>query len=230
MNTGNTEYISATEASHRYHISDKTIRKWIKHGHLEAEKRAVHGLQQYFIVPAEIERYIAERQLSEQSNLAERLAELEKEVRELRDRVAVLEQSEATTGVAEPAEHVDKPVAKARATRSSKPPRALVMKEQRPAKAIRSSEPSVVPVVKEQLTKTQAVRASQPSEVPAGSITLAQLATELGISRTTFLGHVKTKDLEHIAVPKRNRPGEFERYFTPEQVQSVKEWHTGTKR
>lgn len=66
-----------------------------------------------------------------------------------------------------------------------------------------------------------------PDDLPAGSITLAEMAQELGINRTTLLGHVRNEanHLEHIAIEKANRPGEYSRYFSPEQADVVRKWH-----
>lgn len=88
-----------------------------------------------------------------------------------------------------------------------------------------------VPPPPGQRVQTQAadkpVSTSTRPDLPEGTITLAQLATELGINRTTLVGHVKNESnhLNHIAIPRQNRPGEYLRYFTPEQVEHVKEWH-----
>jgi len=71
-----------------------------------------------------------------------------------------------------------------------------------------------------------------PTDLPEGSIALAELAQQLGINRTTLLGHVKNEanNLAHIAIPRPGRANEFTRYFTPEQALVVREWHTTNSR
>jgi len=63
------------------------------------------------------------------------------------------------------------------------------------------------------------------AEVPEGSITFNQLIAELGIARATLREHIKNKGWEHIAIPKPNRSNEYDRYFTPEQAQVVRDWY-----
>jgi hypothetical protein len=55
------EYISAMEASRRYHLSDKTIRKWIKSGKLPAQEQFIEGLRQYAISTDDIELLLIRR-------------------------------------------------------------------------------------------------------------------------------------------------------------------------
>ena len=67
-------------------------------------------------------------------------------------------------------------------------------------------------------------------EVSEGTIPLAQLADELGIKVSTFRGHLKNQGFEHIAMPKPGRVNEYTRYFTPEQAEIVRAWHTANSK
>lgn len=90
------------------------------------------------------------------------------------------------------------------------------------------------PLIAPQLvrTPTHKTKPSQPHstaipELPEGTISLKELAEELGIGRTTLLPQIMDNGLEHIAIPLRDlgKPGAgYERYFTPEQAQAVREW------
>lgn len=66
-----------------------------------------------------------------------------------------------------------------------------------------------------------------PNNLPPGTLTLSELADELGISRTTLLGHcTKKKDrLNHEARELQSRPGQYARFFTPEQAMKARAWH-----
>jgi excisionase family DNA binding protein len=65
-------------------------------------------------------------------------------------------------------------------------------------------------------------------EKPGETITLQELADELGIARQTLLERVTNErnGLAHIAVPIAGRPThEHTRYFTQEQAERVRVWH-----
>ena len=72
--------------------------------------------------------------------------------------------------------------------------------------------------------------ASLPPDLPEGTLHINDFATQLGISRTTLLGQVRDYNIEHIAIPKANRPNESDRYFTPEQQQKFKDWRAARRR
>jgi len=67
------------------------------------------------------------------------------------------------------------------------------------------------------------VRVTSPSDLPPGTLTLNELADELGIKRTTMIGHCK--HLAHEARALQSRPGQYARFFTPEQAEQARAWH-----
>lgn len=95
--------------------------------------------------------------------------------------------------------------------------------------------PSILPVqAPVQVTTAQATHApprhhTMPSELPPGTITLNELATELGVNRSTLYEQVRDNHLDHISIPlsELGKPGAGqERFFTPAQAQAVRDWRT----
>ncbi len=85
------EYITATEASRRYHISEKTIRTWLKTGKLPAHKARVDGLDQWQINTEEIEQVIAQKH-SRIDTTGIVLVEMQRQIDELRAEIDALKQ------------------------------------------------------------------------------------------------------------------------------------------
>lgn len=80
-------HITVTEAERTYHISQKTLRKWIRDNILPAQEVYVNGLRQYAIAPSDIEMIMAQkamiRKIPEDTStpsIERRIAELERKV------------------------------------------------------------------------------------------------------------------------------------------------------
>src|SRR5258706_6789101 len=83
-------HITVTEAERTYHISQKTIRKWIRDGLLPAQEVYVNGLRQYAIATSDIEAIIAQKAMGRSipnhtstPSTEQRLTALERRVAEL---------------------------------------------------------------------------------------------------------------------------------------------------
>ncbi len=62
---------------------------------------------------------------------------------------------------------------------------------------------------------------AHPENVPPDAIPLYQFARENGLDRRKMLDHLLRNNQEHIAVPIAARPGQYERYLTPEQQAAI---------
>jgi hypothetical protein len=112
------EYLKVREAALKYQISEKTLRKWITSKQLASTTRMVNGVEQYALLPEDIEKLIAEKSLeakqaqpatsghvqdlspdreqitalaSELSNQSEALEAMQQKLEALQERVAILE-------------------------------------------------------------------------------------------------------------------------------------------
>lgn len=86
------EYISATEAARRYHVSEKTVRTWLKTKKLPAQKIKVDGLDQWQIDTEDIEQVIAKKQ-TRVDTTGIVLVDMQRQIDELRAEVNALKQS-----------------------------------------------------------------------------------------------------------------------------------------
>lgn len=88
-------------------------------------------------------------------------------------------------------------------------------------------QPSEQAAPREQVSVTshKQVPVTSPNDLPSGTLTLAEMARELGISRSTLVGHCTRGTLEHESRPLQSRPGEHARFFTPEQAEAARIWH-----
>lgn len=75
------------------------------------------------------------------------------------------------------------------------------------------------------VVKEPAPMPAAPGNLPSGTLTLAEMAHELGISRSTLVGHCTRGTLEHESRPLQSRPNEHARFFTPEQAEAARIWH-----
>lgn len=80
-------------------------------------------------------------------------------------------------------------------------------------------------------TRPEQVRPSvaHSTAIPEGSITLRELADELGVNRTTLYEQIRDHGLEHISISLRDlgKAGAgYERYFSPPQAEAVRRWRT----
>lgn len=125
------EYITATEASRRYAISEKTIRTWLKTGKLPAHKTKVDGLDQWQINTEDIEQVIALK-YSRIDTTGIVLVEMQREIDELKAEIDALKQSREPHAAQPP------PTAHAEPARSSvahsgaivgQPPNTLTLQE-----------------------------------------------------------------------------------------------------
>ena len=88
-------YITASEAARRIGVTDKTVRKWIVQGKLDAHH--VHP-NQLAILETDIERIIRERRLYQDNDnqsrhtLLNRLLDVEQKIAEQEKKLATLEQ------------------------------------------------------------------------------------------------------------------------------------------
>lgn len=95
-----------------------------------------------------------------------------------------------------------------------------------PVRVLRENyEPSTPgPVV----LKPPAQKPSAPApiaDLPDGTLTLAEMARDLGISRSTLVGYCTRGTLAHESRPLQSRPNEHARFFTPEQAAAARAWH-----
>lgn len=88
--------VTITEATRQYHISEKTLRKWIRHGDLSVQEIFVQRRRYVYLETSELERVIAEKEMehtrtvpnqSRESEILERLEAIER-------RLDTLEQQE----------------------------------------------------------------------------------------------------------------------------------------
>src|SRR5579863_186515 len=88
-------YITAVEASRRIGVGERTIRLWISQGKLKAEKVAVNRLaideREVDKIVKKRSKYKDSRQEKYDSDVYERIAELEKQVALLTDRISMIE-------------------------------------------------------------------------------------------------------------------------------------------
>lgn len=86
---------------------------------------------------------------------------------------------------------------------------------------------SHVQVTHAQATHAPPQRHIVPSELPEGTLTLNELAAELGVNRSTLYEQVRDNNLDHISIPlsELGKPGAGqERFFTPEQAHRLRNW------
>ncbi|OLD63685.1 MAG: hypothetical protein AUF65_01635 [Chloroflexi bacterium 13_1_20CM_50_12] len=90
--------------------------------------------------------------------------------------------------------------------------------------AVKSTSPPVKARSRPSDKQREAVE-EVPPDLPEGTITIAKMADQLGINRSTLAEHAKAGKLEHIAIPIASRPGKYTRYFSPEQQIAARTWH-----
>jgi predicted nucleic acid-binding Zn-ribbon protein len=98
-----TETISLTEATHRYRIGEKTLRKWIQGAGIATKKPDDQNRLQWQIDVAALEKLLAEKSIGRDTGIAS-TSEIEalradfeaqkQEIGSLRERVAALEQQQ----------------------------------------------------------------------------------------------------------------------------------------
>lgn len=76
-----------------------------------------------------------------------------------------------------------------------------------------------------QIAPHEQASVTSPNDLPEDTLTVAEMARELGISRSTLVGHCTRGTLEHESRPLQSRPGEHARFFTPAQAEAARIWH-----
>jgi excisionase family DNA binding protein len=195
--------LSVREAARRLSVDERTIRRWIVSGRL-ASQHAVNG--RMLIDEGEVERALLESQSGPPPQATLDLGLLMAKVNLMQSEMETMRQRieylEARAGPRE-----KKQVA---------PPR--------PAPDVTPSSEKPLPLWPE---------ASELEDAqPPGTISLQDLADELGISRTTLLGHVLNprNKLQHIPIAIPGRQGQFKRYFDVDQAELVRVWYESHSR
>lgn len=96
------ELLTATEASRRYSISERTIRSWIRVGKLDARKAKIDGLDSWQIDTDEIEKAIARKKAGKLN--ASTLPEVFARMEALESRLSAIEEMLATMTALQPQE------------------------------------------------------------------------------------------------------------------------------
>lgn len=125
------EYITATEAARRYHISEKTIRTWLKTGKLPAHKAKVDGLDQWQIDTDDIEQLIAQKH-SRIDTTGIVLVEMQRQIDELRAEIDALKRDgELHAAQPPPTTHAEqaKPSAAHSGAIPGQPPNTITLQE-----------------------------------------------------------------------------------------------------
>ncbi len=184
--------LSAREAARRLGKDERTIRRWVHAGKLQQRKSASNRLA---IDEGEIERLAAQLTAADQ--------EKRQEMIDLQARILQLEQEQA---------RIRARLAMLEDRQAGAPERAG-----RPAEIVYKPRPVRPRLITEQ--------ASAPADVPPGSRQATEFATAHGISRVTFRDHmtvgIRGELVEHIAIPKPNKPRETDRWLSPEQQQAA---------
>jgi excisionase family DNA binding protein len=190
-------YITASEAARRIGCTDKTVRKWIAQGKLDAHHVTPNQLA---ILETDVARIIRERRLYQdddnQDTLLSRVQSLEQKVVEQEQRLASLERD--LHRIAQEAKNRPVPSSTRQSTRT-------------PAKGPENAN--------------MEARKSVSDELPDGTLTAVELADKLGISYTRFesmMRHgVRGDSLDITKIPHRTRAGYFQNYFTPAQQEQA---------
>jgi excisionase family DNA binding protein len=203
---------TAIEAARELGVSEKTIRRWVEDGKLQARRIAKNRLA---IAESEIARLQMEREQSGASedsreDQAARLEDLERKYSDLERRLAALEARDQFTSL--PAASISGPGTRTRPARD----------RERPAQ--RELFNAEIPV---------------PPEIPDGSLQYADFANMHGMNPYTFRDHLtigigrglEEKDrVPHFTRPIPNRR-EVERWLSPEQqYQAILFWQRHGKK
>jgi excisionase family DNA binding protein len=191
------KYLNAMQAARAIGCSDKTVRNWIRDGKLTAVRTPSNRLGIPESEVSEMRRqYLQFSQPN--SDVSEKLNSLEQRIATLEHRIAALEQE------------------KREATMGKGPDVSASMGKDTA-----------------QLSRAQK-RLLEPSEsisqgLPVGSMRVVEFAAKYGISRSTVMHHVQKgiagERLETIEKAKPSRPGQSERWLTPDlQEKALQFW------
>lgn len=204
-------YITASEAARRIGVTDKTVRKWIVQGKLDAHH--VHP-NQLAILETDVERIIRERRLYQGNDnqdrhmLLSRLLDVEQKIAEQEKRLATLEQEIRALKNPHRVSNRDVPVMSV----AGRP-----MNESFPQSGPQNRivEPKV----------------HIPAELPREVVSAIDFAAWHNIHRTTMRRHcisgIQGDWINTIEVPKSGgRAGDKERWLTSDQqLGAVQFWH-----
>lgn len=227
--------LTAEQAAKRLGRTERTVRRWVQEGKLQAFHPVIGRKDKVLIEESEVERLAQElakfelpataeqvpEATAEQNiaGLVERLAQLEQEVRDTRERLTRLETllSDRARMATEPLERVA-----AEQRHRTDIPRATVTTE------------TLEPPVAEQKQKhrgTHSPRATgtieTPEDIPSGSILIGKFAEVHGVNPRTFRDQitkgVRGDTIDTISRPKPGREsrGETERWLSPDQQQQA---------
>src|SRR5258708_1465555 len=171
---------TARDAARRLHRNERTIRRWIDQGRLQASHVAIN---RFAIEEKEIDRLLEETGQTTQLELESRIAQLEQQIAEI---------SAGRAG--------------------GNPPRIA-----HPPKQARRRSPRLA----DEIVRTEA-------DIPPGSRRAYEFAEAHGIHPKRFRYHLLTglrgERVDHLAVEKPGRPGEVERWLSPEQQQAARDF------
>lgn len=201
--------LTAREAAKRLNRDERTIRRWIDKGILTPKAAANNRLA---IDEADIERLeqrLLGKELAEReaaASLEARIEKLERENAAILARLALLE---------------------------SRPGQQVTLPPRRVSGEL--GEVSRARAARERVTDLAA-----PADIPPGSRQATDFAQAHGVNRVTFRDHmvvgVRGEFVDHIAIPKANKPRETDRWLSPEQQRAAiafwsrynTEWHLCT--
>lgn len=188
-------YLTAVEAARRLGKTERTVRRWIDEGKLHARHIARNRLG---ILEDDVDALAQELAQYEESTPAEsgqaldaalaRIEQLERKVEQLETALAALLS----------------PVAQESFTYTITPHEQLIRE---PGAPVRKGRPAV----------TSSATLAAPGDLPPGSISHKDFAERHGMSARTFRDQIDSGKVAAITRPKPNRPGEFERWLTPDQ-------------
>lgn len=186
--------LTAREAAQRLGKDERTIRRWIEKGMLTPRQSTSNRLA----IDEQDIRRLAE-------NMAGPDRERHQAITELEARVKQLEQDQAAILA-----------------------RLALLEDRAKSEPVRTPASIGIPAPRPHTsasTRPRQVDLSTPADVPPGSRQATEFAVTHGVNRATFRDHmvvgVRGDFVEHIALPKPNKPRETDRWLSPEQQRAV---------
>ncbi len=187
-------YLTAVEAARRLGKTERTVRRWIDEGKLHARHIAKNRLG---ISEDDIDALAQELAQYEESAPAENGQALAARIEQLESRVSQLETALAA---------LLSPVAQEPLTYSPAYHDRLIREPQAPGAPVRKGRPAIA-----------SAASVTPGDLPPGSLSHKDFAERHGMSARTFRDQIDSGKVDAITRPKPNRPGEYERWLTPDQ-------------
>lgn len=188
------EELTPTQIGARLGVSERTVQRWIRSGKLKATLQA-NGY--YLVDLADID---ALKPPTLPTNTASALADILNRIERLEQHVTSLEAK--ITALSSQIHPTPAPIKQ-----------ALPTSQETQARALKRGRPPT----------TTPARQPVPAHLPEGTLHIIDVAEELGMKKRSLLGFIQEHKIEHIAIPKRNREWESDRYLTPEQQQEVRD-------